>query len=371
MSIKLFSPLFLVALACLTLLSNCQPTPPTFVVAYTGVDNLVHTLQSNNGTTWALPTAIPASANTEGVAVAHNGGRTLGWMVLWNSGGTLNYVTGLGGLPSPTATTGIRWSATVTQVPRTAQVTLTPALAFGNQKWAAAYQTAGPDSTLRFHPSMLDQTPANTTTLERNTSIKLDSSPALAFGAGRFVLAFVGPSTAPKPRHLDLVAITSTDGGITWSEPSTIFPFTQVGQGQTQTAISSSDVSLSFVNGTFYAVGKLTSRTPPDNSNAIGSRIAVFSSSDGITWTTIVGRNSGPSVDSFAGTPGAAFEQCRLILAFPILQGGNNVGIQTGEGLPPCPNPTSFDFSSPSPIGIAPTAALGKKMAMAFGRGGG
>src|SRR5215210_1188120 len=231
--------LFFAALVCIALLASCASggptlsTPPTFVLAWTGADNRVHTMQSTDGSIWVLPAVAPGPNSTDGVAVAHDG--RLQWLVLWNAGGRLSYISGIGGLPSTTAATGITWESTATTL-RTSQVTGTPALAYGNQKWVAVYLASG---GLRIVRSILDSSTTNAA--DEDLGIATASfTPALTFGAGKFVLAYLDGSR-------NLVARTSPDG-MTWSQPSTIFPITNIG-GNPAACTSPTNVTLSFAGG--------------------------------------------------------------------------------------------------------------------------
>src|SRR5258706_11323287 len=143
-----------VALACVALFLGCNrggvtlSSSPTFVLAWGGTDGRVHTMQSKDGSTWVLPAEAPGPNSSTGASVAHDG--TVGWMVLWNSGGQLSYNFGVGGLESATATTGIRWESSSTRL-RTSIVSQTPAVAYGNQKWVAAF--VDPGNAVKIVPS--------------------------------------------------------------------------------------------------------------------------------------------------------------------------------------------------------------------------
>ena len=362
--------ILLIVLACLASLPSCTgtppptpSTPPTFVLAWTGTDSLVHTLQSTDGTTWVLPATAPGPSSTHGVSVAHDG--RVNWMVLWNSATTLRYITGIGGLPSATATTGITWQSTSNTF-RASPVSSTPAVAFGNQKWAAVY--LGSSNRLRFVSSILDST--STTNSDVDTGITSGSfSPGLAFGVGKFVLAYLDGS-------FNLVSRTSTDG-LTWSSPNTIFPVTSVG-GDPELCEVPTGVTLSFANGAFYAVGRQSTTVCSGGTQAGGSAIVVYRSPDGASWTTIVNRSSGPTVNrNEAGIPSGAFAQCHLVVAYTQTQIGtspNIIGVPnhlvTQIGQPPdCSNPASFTFGAPATIGGAATAQLDSVMAVVFGSG--
>lgn len=326
--------------------------PPYFVMAWTATDNLVHTLESMNGATWMGPTTMPGPTSTDGAAVAYDGTRT--WMVMWNSGGSLNFVTGVGGMPT-TPAAGITWVPAATLVPTTAPARGTPTIAYTNGSWVAAFQDAS--NMLRIIPSVFPA-PAIATDVPLGFAADSSAQPALAFGAGRFVLAFVDTNR-------NLVARTSLDG-LCWSAPNTIFPYTRNGES----AISPTSVSLSFADGAFVAVGRLTTHRAEGDSEAIGSRIAVFNSPDGVSWTTVVGPNAGPAVHvNYAGIPGAAFAQCQLVLAYATDQAGTNVGSQVATP-DLCTNPSSFTFG-PLAAPTATTAQPDRKMAVAFSQGGG
>jgi hypothetical protein len=325
--------------------------PPYFVMAWSATDNLVHTLESTDGVTWMRPMTMPGPASTDGTAVAYDGSRT--WMVMWNSGGGLNFVTGLGGLPSTTAT-GITWSATATVLPTTTPARGTPTVAFGKQSFVAVFQDT---AMLRIIPSVFPA-PAIATDAPLGFA---GSQPALAFGAGRFVLAFMDAQR-------NLLVRTSLDG-LCWSAPRTIFPYTRNGDFAT----SASGVSLSFADGAFVAVGRLTTYNAEGDSDVIGSRLGVFKSPDGVSWTTVVGPNAGPAVyANYAGIPGAAFAQCRLVTAYATHAAGDNVGSHLATP-DLCPGPSSFTFDAVRTFGVAtaPTAQPDRKMAVVFAEGGG
>ncbi len=333
--------------------------PPYFVMAWTGTDtgviplSRINTLESTDGATWMRLRFTPAPISTDGAAVAYDGTRT--WMVMWNSGGSLNFVTGIGGMPT-TPATGITWFAgSATRLPTTTSARGTPAVAFGNGSFVAVFQDG--TGMLRMVPSVFPR-PATETDVPLGFA---GTDPALAFGAGRFVLAFVDTNR-------NLVARTSMDG-LCWSAPETIFPFTRL--EEPEGIIYPSGVSLSFTDGAFYATGKRNSRFPETDSNIIGSRIAVFKSSDGVSWQTVT--DAGPAVDMNAGIPGAAFARCQLVLAYDTgLFVGANVGTQVAAP-DLCTGPSSFTFGSLLTLGIgtAPTAQPGRKMAVVFSEGGG
>ena len=282
MRAKLPLSLFFVALACLALLPGCTgrvptpSTPPTFVLAWTGTDSRVHTLQSTDGSTWVLPAVTPGPNSTAGVMAAHDG--TLSWLVLWNSGGTLSYITGVGGLPAATASAGITWESSANTL-RSSPVSMTPAVAYGNQKWMAVY--LGPSNALKIVRSILDGSSAITAADADLGITSAAFSPALTFGARRFVLAYLD-------RSLNLVARTSSDG-VTWSQPSTIFSITNIG-GNPASCISPTSVTLSFADGAFFAVGRQSTTLCAGNTQAGGSSIVVYRSPDGASWTTLVDR---------------------------------------------------------------------------------
>jgi len=359
----LFS-LFIVALAFTVLLAGCTggprpSTPPTYVLAWTGADRHVHTLQSTDGSTWVLPATAPGPNSTDGVAVAHDG--ALSWMVLWNGGGSLSYITGIGGLPSATSSQGITWESTANTL-RTSPATGAPALAFGNQKWVAVYPASG---GMRIVRSILDGS------ADEDLGIATGrTTPALAFGAGKFVFAYLDGSR-------NLVARTSPDG-MTWSPPSTIFAIQNIG-GDPANCVSPTSVTLSFADGAFYAVGRLSTTLCSGNTQAGGSSVAVFRSPDGASWSTLVDRNSGPTViREEAGIPGAASAQCRLVAAYTQTQVGtspniapvpNHLVVQVGQPSS-CSNPASFTFGAPQLISGAPAAQLDSVLSVAFGSGG-
>lgn len=361
---------FFVTLVCIALLTGCAgggpgpATPPTFVLAWTGTDSRVHTLQSTDGSTWVQPAVAPGPNSTDGVAVAHDG--TLHWLVLWNSGGSLSYISGIGGLPSAAAATGITWESTATTL-RTSRVTGTPALAYGNRKWVAVYLAS---SGLRIVRSILDSSTTNAA--DEDLGITTASfTPALTFGAGKFVLAYLDQSR-------NLVARTSPDG-MTWSQPSPIFSIANIG-GNPASCISPTSVTLRFADGAFYAVGRLSTTLCAGNTQAGGSSIAVFRSPDGASWTTLVDRQSGPTViREEAGIPGAAFAQCHLVVAYTQTRVGttpnitpvpNHLVLQIGQPSS-CSNPASFTFGAPQTISAAPAAQLDSVLAVVFGSRGG
>lgn len=343
------------ALAALAACGTGPATPPTFVIGYAGLDGRVRTAQSLNGTTWVLPATAPAPTSTSGAAVAHDG--TLTWMVLWNAGGQMSFVTGAGGLAPPPGTAGIVWETAANPVPRTSQVTRNPALAYGNGAWVAAFR--GGDGNLRVIPSILAQSP--TVTGEVDTMIaSADASPALAFGSGRFVLVFVRP--VPPAARTELAAVTSTDGR-SWSAPVTLLATTVA--GNTTALPVGAAVTYSAAESAFYVVGRRSRQGP----NLTDSGLFVLRSADGMTWTAPVAPGTGPGVDPLtAGIPGAAYTPCTLIVAHTEGGAGANVGTRTLTGSP-CPNPTSFAVGPFVPVAGLPTAAPDRVMAVSFGRG--
>ncbi len=360
----------LAVLAFIAFLHGCGPsvpsTPPTFVLAYTGTDRRVHTLQSVDGSDWVLPAIAAGPDSTAGVTVVHD--RNLVWMVLWNSNGSLSYITGIGGLPSANATSGIVWESAATTLRTTSPVLGTPALAFVNQKWIAVF--ASPAGA-RVVTSLLDSNPLFPADVATVGVSAIGAVPALAFGRGTLVLAsLVGG---------DLVAQTSADG-INWSTPSTIFAHFDPGppENHDRICISPSSATLSFADGLFYAVGRQSGTRCEGETEAGGSSIVVYRSVEGRVWSNPVDRQEGPPVvREEAGIPGAAFAQCKLVLAytqtlagFPPVNVPNSLVTRVGQASP-CSIPQSFAFGPEQTTRSAAPARLDGVMAVAFGSRGG
>jgi hypothetical protein len=272
--------LYLFILSALFIGCGTRPsTPPTFVLAYTGTDNRVHMLQSKDGATWVLPAVAPGPMSTDGVSAAHDGNLT--WMVVWNGGGTLRYITGVGGLPTATSATGITWESTSNTI-TTSVVGGTPAVAFGNGKWVAVFASAG---ALKVVPSVLQGSTTSASDVDLGFSTSF--TPALTFGAGKFVLAYLDGSQT-------LVARTSTDG-VTWTAPTTVFARVDPGPpGDSQrVCFSPTAATLSFGEGAFYAVSRQSGTLCDGGTQAGGSTIVAYRSTDGVTWNTIIDRQGG------------------------------------------------------------------------------
>lgn len=320
-------------------------TPPAYYVrAWAGTDDRVHTMESTDGVAWVRARTMPAPGPSGGAAATFDGINT--WMVMWNAAGAVGFVTGVGGPETPAD--GITWFAgSSTIVPTAATVSGTPTVAFGNGKFLAVFRDSS--GMLRAIPSTYPR-PATTTDVSLGFT---GNDPHLTYGKGRFVLAYIANS--------NLVARTSVDG-LCWSAPRTIFSLTHL--TQPEGTITPSGASLSFANGSFYAVGKLVRRFPPSDSDIIGTRLAVFESLDGASWRTLT--DFGPAVFNDTGIPGAQFAHCQLAIAHDerLTVGGQ---IATPNL---CTDPAALTFST-VPSASAPAAAPGRKMAVAFSHASG
>lgn len=319
--------------------------PATYLMVWSAPSGGVNTLQSADGMTWTLATTLPGPPSSGGATAAHDGDS--GWMVAWNAAGALAITSGSGQF-DPVTGSGIAFAAVSRTLTTTRPLSATPAIAYNGDNWLAVFRdTTG---ALRVIPSLLAGTP--------DMALGFSGDyPALAFGAGRYVLAFLAGNS--------LVARTSRDG-ICWSAPVPIFRRTLNGDSE----ISPRAVSLSFSQGAFYAIGKLVNRYTPTDAEIIGAKIAVFRSSDGTAWETLVGPYAGPPVDlASSGIPGATFAQCQLVLAYATRASGANVGNQTGAA-DLCTSPSSFSFTTATPIPGAPTAQPDQQMVVAFNHGG-
>ena len=168
-----------------------------------------------------------------------------------------------------------------------------------------------------------------------------------------------------------LVARTSPDGA-TWSQPNTIIQSGPVAPNSTTCGFAG-DATVSFADGAFYAVGRMSTALCEGDTEAGGARMAVFKSADGVSWTNIIPSGTGPTVvQGDTGTPSATFALCRLVMAYTDVRAsaGNNLVLIPGQPSS-CSNPTSFTFGGPQSVNNPAQARAGTIVTVVFGKGPG
>lgn len=190
-------------------------TPSTFVAAWTASGGRITTLESTDGLTWFARRVHATTARTDlGPAIAHDG--DLSWMLMWADGPEMLFKTALGGTVREA---GMNWESNVNQGRLVVRPEGSPALAFGAGRWVVVFPRIGEQLQFvrsqagghtNWDPPVDLQHP-----LGRPAQSRL--APALAFGniGGRnvFVLAYVRPNPSFE------VNVSLSPDGSTWSNP--------------------------------------------------------------------------------------------------------------------------------------------------------
>lgn len=332
-------------------------SPPTFVLAWNASGGSIRTMESLDALTWRFETAhATTTTTTAGPAVAHDGRAT--WMVMWPHGPELRYKVGIGGA---TVSTGIVWEQSVNVSRLVVLPSGSPALAFGAGRWVVVFRRSNGQlgvarsaaGSATSWETAVDLVHQDVTPRPAVTS----RAPALAFGSvgGRplFVVSYVDG-------NLRAVAATSSDG-VTWSPASPI-------------GVCEKDPALSIRDGMVFA---LLSRLVSATSAAAGFHEFASKSSDAVNWTPIGERPGGAQN---ATGPAVAYGDCRLVVTQQIggALGGPFVGIASTLGLASanaCADPPALAFTSEAPVrpdgqtSIVSAGNSGARTALAFGVG--
>lgn len=376
---RFLSPVFL-TLTVLALFTGCAggprptpTTPPTFVMAWTSdgaPPGQVWTTESNDGIVWRNPTTQNlqgnASESNAGPALAHDG--NISWMLMWPNPRGLDYKTGLGGVALSGAG-GVVWEQQPIQGRLPVQVTGSPTLAFGVNRWLTVFRSTG--NRLRAVRSQQNSSAA----WEAARDVEFQGpagplpaisqrDPALAFGAGTFVLV--------RRTATGFFASTSPDG-IAWTDRGRIAQITNA---------EASDPVVTFANGNFFAALRKALPIPPTWSTTPPATAEVYKSPDGIAWTRIadkagyfpVGEDIGPgfSFGDFGNNVCRAILTSRAVQVFPAGIGPAR-GIQSWTGTPPpphtCNDPALVLFSPDEAAGVEVTnRGTASRTVIVFGR---
>lgn len=387
---RFLSP-FLFVLASCALLFGCAgsvrpTTPPTFVMTWTadpsfgGPSGQVWTIESNDGIVWKNPSPQNLQGNQSesaaGPAIAHDGNLT--WMLMWPNPRGLDFKLGTGGV-ALSGEGGVVWESQPHQglLPVSTlgfRPNGSPALAFGNDRWVAVFRTVGTGDRLRVVRSQPNSATswesARDITVQTAAGVRNISSPrdpALVFGQRTFVLI--------HRRQTGFNSTTSPDGVI-WTDRGPIAPF------QFPQAEEISDPAVTFSNGNFYAALRRRFFPLPPGWSDPPSRIEIYKSADGISWTRITDEAGYFRVGETFG-PGFSFGDfgnnvCKAILTNRGVQKlPNGVfttgGIQSWTGTPPpphtCTDPSLLVFSPPDDAGVEVTpASTASRTSVAFGQ---
>lgn len=357
------------ALLFLSLLSSCtpsqsnqnggsptpQPNAAGFVLAWTGPNNQIKTIESVDGLAWRRSNPDPQATTTSGdvgPAIAYG---NFVWRLMWKDGGELKSKVGLG---NPTTSTGITWAQDIDHL--RVNTDASPALAFGNDRWVTVFRVSSRRlMVIRTDPTSGSWETSPTVVVHAGPIIPPTTAyaPGLTFGEFNgqklFVLAYVDST-------LHAVSATSSDG-LTWSPASRI-------------GVAEKDVALCTFHGRVYAV--------LSRGVGIGLSNFIFKSSDGVTWTEIHNYTNAPQ--NVRG-PGLAYGvlqdgSCRMIVTEQIGQalGGVFWGISSRVASlnAPCEDPTSLSFTGDLPTRVAgettneSVGSTGARTAVAFGRSG-
>lgn len=249
--------------------TQVQPaSPPTFVIAWAESNGNLHTMESNDGIQWRNQTTHARSNTHFTPALAHDGVVT--WLMMWKAGPAgLYYKTGVGGVPL-NGGGGITWEQQPITGNLPVSISGSPALAYGDSRWVAAYRTPGGRiQIIRSDTGNLDNwsPPVDVVypAVGGARPVTTSKDPALAYGNGRFVLA----------RYYSGITVSvSLDGGQTWAEPAS----PMVGHGVAKSPV------LFFSEGNFYAATYLSAGT---NANYAAEKLRIYKSTDGSNWQQI------------------------------------------------------------------------------------
>jgi hypothetical protein len=328
-------------------------TPPTFVLAWTDPLGDVHTLESPDGQTWLNErTQVGASSATgpglNGPGIGHDGNLT--WLLVWptqvgappNASAGLALKVGIGGVPAGGQPGGVVWEETIRAGPVINPIAGRPSVTFGGGRWYIAYRTVGGGiEVVRSDPnSVAAWSPPTLVVLPPGTGLFSSTDPAVAYGNGTLVLAFLRGGT---------VFAAGSPDGMTWSAPSPIGASEPFGPG------------IAFRDGVFIAV--LTHLASSGTLSTL--RFSPVSSTDGVTW-------SGPLAaagnwDQQLNVPtAAAYGNGRLVLGRRVSGSSSDVEVWVGLANS-APSPTAMTFPA-SPQGIRPGVSTGPYgVSVAFG----
>ena len=280
------------ALASIGSMTQCRatvsppPPPEQFVLAYTRVDTgrtaRLETRLTLDGTAWSLPTIVPVPVNAgaSGSSIPGPGLATDGrvYQVAWFDPASV--------LNTRLSTDGSTWTGGATHgsaVPIDTQSR--PTLAVGNGRWIAAVRLRNGRLVIQplgdTAPSLITLVDATTTP---PTPLTSTWAPALAFGNGRFVLAYLDGSSS-------VVRVLSSLDGRSWSPgpgvaipfPSGVTPPPPRPVGSPPSLQGQGAPSLSFATDSMFhlAVTRVIQRSP----SLASGQIITHRSRDGASWT--------------------------------------------------------------------------------------
>ena len=280
------------ALASIGSMTQCRatvsPPPPSeqFVLAYTRVDTgrtaRLETRVTLDGTAWSLPTIVPVSvsAGAGGSSIPGPGLATDGrvYQVAWFDPASV--------LNTRLSSDGSTWTGGATHgsaLPIDTQSR--PSLAVGNGRWIAA---------VRLRNGRLVIQPLGGTALSLSTLVDATTTPptpltstwapALAFGNGRFVLAYLdGSSSVVRVLSSLDGGSWSPGGGVTIPFPSGVTPPPPRPVGSPPSLQGEGAPSLSFATDSMFhlAVTRAIQRSP----SLTRGQIITHRSRDGASWT--------------------------------------------------------------------------------------
>jgi hypothetical protein len=355
----------LVALSAVFAYSGCSSSgtpvapvsPPTLVLAWIASGGQVRTAERPPGGSWAASALDPQATTLTrdlGPALAHDGRAT--WMLMWVNGPELQYKVGVGGR---TPSGGIIWEQAANVGRLVVNTDASPALAYGAGRWVTVFRRVGGQlSVARTDPLSATQWSTPTDIVYADATQRpavAQRAPALAFGrfGGRDLFVLVYRNAA-----LQAVATTSPDG-LTWS------PAVVIGSCEKDPALCARD-------GVLYA---LLSRQVSVTGAASSYHGFVYKSADASTWTQIANY---PRAANNATGAAVAYGGCELLITEQIggaLGGGaffTGVSARLSTPVGPCADPTGFNIGNDSEVrlGLTNTASVGNssaRTALTFG----
>jgi hypothetical protein len=324
-------------------------TPATFVCAWTAANGEITTLESTDGMRWLHRRVHATTARRDvGPSVAHDG--RLSWMLMWADGPELLFKTGIGG---STSATGMTWESQPNQGRLVVRPESSPALAFGAGRWVVAYRRPGDrvqlarsqtGSATNWEPPVdVQHTEGSPRPADTNRA------PALAFGQvsgqPRFVLAYIRPGPS-----FEAVVSLSTDG-VAWSRPVTV-------------ATSEKAPALTVRDGRIFLM--------LSQGVSGGFQNVVFDSTDGVAFRELDRDNLAPL--NPAG-PATAIGVCTFVM-IEQWSGNPNGLLQHVGPASPCTNPNAIRFTPLVPLHeenstrVEASAGPGVRPALAFGQSG-